>query len=59
MDVYEERGEVKMVMQNGQKLDYQKWKEKIHAPTKVLDVKELESTWRTEKRKPSRKHPWR
>jgi Helix-turn-helix domain len=57
--IHESEGEVKMVLQNGNELDYQKWKEKISEPTKILDVKELESSWKTIKRKPGRKHPWR
>ena len=59
IDVYEQKGEVKRVMQNGQSLEYQKWKEKILEPVKVLDEKELESSWRRERRKPARNHPWR
>lgn len=57
--VYALKNEVQMVLQNGNKLDFQKWKEKISEPTKILDVKELEKSWKSKKRKPSKNHPWR
>ena len=57
--IYELKGEVQMIMQSGRKLEYQKWNEMVCEPTKVLDTKELEVSWQTIKRKPSRRHPWR
>jgi hypothetical protein len=59
IDVYEQKGEVRMVMQKGQSLEYQKWKEKIFEPAKVLDTKDLESIWNPKERKPAKNHPWR
>ncbi|KKM18206.1 MAG: hypothetical protein KR126chlam4_00491 [Candidatus Anoxychlamydiales bacterium] len=48
-----------MILQNGKKLKYHKWREKVAGPTKTLDVKELEVFWPTIKRTPRRNHPWR
>jgi transposase len=59
VQIYEYHGEIKMIMQNGKKLKYHKWIEKIAEPTKTLDVKELEIFWPTINRKPKRNHPWR
>jgi len=59
VEIYELKGEVKMVIQNGQKLEYQKWKEKICEPVKILDVKDLEVTWKRRGGKPSKNHPWK
>lgn len=59
VQIYESQGEVKMVLQNGKKLKYRKWKEKITEPTKIIGVKELEVYWPTIKRKPKKYHPWK
>ena len=57
--IYESHGEIKMVLQNGKKLAYHKWQERVAEPTEVVEVKELETRWPTIKKTPSRKHPWR
>lgn len=59
VEVYEHQGEVKMVLLDGKKLNYKKWKEKVEQPTKVVDIKELEVLWPTYGRKPKKYHPWR
>jgi len=59
VQIFESNGEIKMVLQNGKKLKYQKWIEKICEPTKIIDVKELETYWPTINRNPKRNHPWR
>lgn len=58
VEIYEEKGKVKMVMQDGRELKYEKWKE-MSTPARVVGVKELETLWTTVNRKPKRNHPWR
>ncbi len=57
--IYECYGEIKMVLQDGKKLSYHKWKEKVSEPTEIVEVKELEVRWSAAKGKPAIKHPWR
>jgi hypothetical protein len=59
VQIYETYGDVKMVLQNGKKLKFKKWKEKIDEPTKIVGTKELEVYWPTIKRKPGKYHPWK
>lgn len=60
VQILEEAGEIKMVLQNGKALKYKKWKEKICEPTKVVGAKELEILWPTLiTRKPKKNHPWK
>lgn len=59
VDVYEQNEEVQMIKQNGEELEFEKWREKVCEPARIVDVKELESKWMPQKRKPSRRHPWR
>lgn len=57
--IYESDGEIKMVTQNGRELKFLKWQEKLCEPTKIIDVKDLETYWPTIKRKPNKFHPWK
>ena len=57
--IYESDGEIKMVTQNGKELKFLKWQEKLCEPTKIIDVKDLETYWPTIKRKPNKFHPWK
>lgn len=59
VEIYEVKGEIKMVLHNGKKLKYKKYKEQILEPTKVVGSKELEILWPSFGRKPKRYHPWR
>jgi len=59
VQIYELNGEIKKVMQNGKKLKYKKYREKILEPTKVVDIKELEVLWPSYGRKPKKHHPWK
>lgn len=59
IQIYESKGKVKLVIQNGKKLNYKKWKEKVAEPTKIISSKELEVYWPTIKRKPGKYHPWK
>jgi len=57
--IYESKGKIMMVTQNGKELKFLKWQEKLCEPTKIIDVKELETYWPTIIRKPNKKHPWK
>ena len=60
VEVFESDGEVKMILQEGKLLKYHKWKERLAAPTRIVDTKELEVHWIEKKiRKPGRRHPWK
>jgi transposase-like protein len=59
VQIYELKGEIKRVMQNGKKLKYKKYREKISEPTKITDIKELEVLWPSYGREPKKHHPWR
>lgn len=59
IEIYEKHGEIKMVLWNGEKLEYKKWRETACQPAKIVDTKELEVLWPTKKRRPERNHPWR
>lgn len=60
IQIYEVNGKVEKVLQNGKELKYRKWKEKLCEPTKIIDIKELETFWSDETiRKPRKNHPWR
>jgi len=57
VQIYEIDGEVQKVMQNSKELKFHKWKEKIYQPTKIIDVKELETF--SSKTKIKKHHPWK
>jgi len=60
IQIFEMDGKIKRILQNGKELKYRKWKEKICEPTKIVDIKELETFWPSIIRKPkTSKHPWR
>ena len=60
VDIFESEGKVKMVLLEGKVLEYSIWKENIAEPTKILDVKELETRWPDRKiQKPGKHHAWR
>ena len=59
VQVYEVNEHVKMVMFDGKKLKYKKYRENIAEPTKIVGTKELEVIWPTFGRKPKKYHPWR
>ena len=60
VEILESDGEIKMVLQDGKPLKYRKWREQLATPTKILDVKELETMWLDKKvKKPSKHHPWK
>ena len=58
VQIYELDGEVQKVLQNGKKLKFCKWKEKVCESTKILDVKELE-IFRSVSNRYRKHHPWR
>lgn len=58
IEVYESIEEL-MVLYQDKELKIQKWKERTHQPTQVMDTKDLEVLWPTRTRTINRKHPWR
>lgn len=44
---------------NGKAMEYTKWKEAPYQRTPILDSKELEGQLGPQRKKPSRRHPWR
>lgn len=58
VQIYELDGKLQRIVQNGKELKFHKWKEKICEPTKIVDVKELETLSYGIKRKRPRYHPW-
>jgi hypothetical protein len=59
IQIYEINGKVERVLQNGKELKFCKWKEKICEPTKVVDIKELETFWPVVNKKSRKYHPWK
>lgn len=59
VQIYEFDGEVQKIVQNNQELKYHKWREKLYEPTKIVDVKELETFLPAANKKPPKHHPWR
>lgn len=58
--IYEQDGKINKILQNGKELKYRKWKEKLHEPAKIVDVKELETfSIVTTNKKPGKCHPWK
>ena len=58
--IYELDGKIQKILQNGKELKYRKWKEKLYEPTKIVDVKELETfNIVTTNKKPRKNHPWK
>lgn len=48
------------VEHEGKKLQYRKWEERIYEQPRVLNAKEIGTTWLNKKQtKPSMRHPWR
>jgi hypothetical protein len=46
------------VLQNGRKLEYKKWKERVSEQAKIVDVKDLEVLWPTKTRKLRKNYAW-
>ena len=59
VQVYELNGKIHKILQNGNELKFHKWKEKAYEPTKIVDVKDMESFNSTINKKPRKYHPWR
>jgi hypothetical protein len=59
VQIYEIDGEIQKVIQNGNELKFQKWKEKVYTPTKIIDIKELETFSSRDKKKNNKHHPWK
>mgnify|MGYP000388874758 FL=1 len=59
IEVYEYRGAIKLVQQNGADLSYHVSEGIKSAAPAVLGAKDLEARWPTRIRKPKRNHPWR
>jgi hypothetical protein len=59
VQIYELNGKIEKVLQNGKELKCSKWREKLNEPTKILDIKELETFWPVICKKPRKQHPWR
>lgn len=57
--IYELDGKIQKILQNGKELKYRKWKEKLYEPTKIIDVKELETYRVVTNKKPKKHHPWK
>lgn len=57
--IYELDGKIQKILQNGKELKYRKWKEKLYEPTKIIDVKELETYRVVTNKKPGKHHPWK
>ena len=51
--------QIHRVLCNGKELKFHKWKERLHQPAKIIDVKELETISFARNRKPCKHHPWR
>jgi len=59
VQIYELKGKIYKILQNGKELKFHKWKEKAYESTKIVDVKEMEAFSSTINRKPRKHHPWR
>ena len=59
VQIYELDGQIQKILQNGKELKYCKWKERLCEPTKIIDVKELETFHFATNKKPRKHHPWR